>query len=134
MTGGRVEITVVQGSLLEAPAEAIVNAANSLGFMGGGVAGAIKREAGQDVEDEARRHAPIAVGTAVLTSGGKTKFRAIIHAPTMPRRPCAGATQRSQIGIRGRRRRRRQPRLDGGRMNIASGWSAAACRMPPRTL
>jgi len=36
-------ITVIHGSLLDADVEAIVNAANSLGFMGGGVAGVIKR-------------------------------------------------------------------------------------------
>lgn len=84
MSGERVRITVVQGSILEAEAEAIVNAANSRGIMGGGVAGVIKRAAGVEVEDEARKQAPIPVGKAVLTSGGKTKFKGIIHAPTMP--------------------------------------------------
>jgi O-acetyl-ADP-ribose deacetylase (regulator of RNase III) len=84
MTSGHVEITVMQGSILEAEAEAIVNAANSLGIMGGGVAGVIKRAAGQEVEDEARRLAPIPVGRAVATTGGRTTFRHIIHAPTMP--------------------------------------------------
>jgi O-acetyl-ADP-ribose deacetylase (regulator of RNase III) len=77
-------ITVVQGSLLDADVQVIVNAANSLGLMGGGVAGAIKRAAGDEVEREAVREAPIRVGQAVLTSGGKTKFQGIIHAPTMP--------------------------------------------------
>lgn len=84
MGGRALQITVVQGSILEAEAEVIVNAANSHGFMGGGVAGVIKRAAGVGVEEEARRQAPIPVGTAVLTSGGKTKFGGIIHAPTMP--------------------------------------------------
>ena len=77
-------ITVVQGSLLEAEAEVIVNAANSHGLMGGGVAGIIRREAGFQVEEEARKQAPIPVGMAVLTSAGRTKFRGIVHAPTMP--------------------------------------------------
>jgi O-acetyl-ADP-ribose deacetylase len=79
-----VKIDVVHGSILDADAQVIVNAANSLGIMGGGVAGAIKRAAGADVERETVRDAPIRVGKAVLTSGGKTKFRGIIHAPTMP--------------------------------------------------
>ncbi|HEV8540113.1 MAG TPA: macro domain-containing protein, partial [Nitrospiraceae bacterium] len=79
----QIQITVVQGSILDVEAEAIVNAANSLGIMGGGVAGVIKRAAGPEVEEEARRLAPIPVGSAVLTSGGKTKFKGIIHAPTM---------------------------------------------------
>jgi hypothetical protein len=37
----------------------------------------------QDVEDQARVQAPIAVGAAVLTSGGKAEFKDH-HAPTMP--------------------------------------------------
>ncbi|MGH7208311.1 MAG: macro domain-containing protein [Nitrospiraceae bacterium] len=61
-----------------------MNAANSHGYMGGGVAGVIKRAAGAEVEEEARKQAPIPVGKAVLTSGGKTRFKGIIHAPTMP--------------------------------------------------
>ncbi len=79
-----IDITCVQGSLLDVEAQVIVNAANSHGLMGGGVAGIIRRSAGSIVEDEARRQAPIPVGRAVLTSGGRTRFAAIIHAPTMP--------------------------------------------------
>jgi len=78
------QITVVHGSILDADAQVIVNAANSLGLMGGGVAGVIKRAAGAEVEREAVKDAPIRVGKAVLTSGGNTKYRGIIHAPTMP--------------------------------------------------
>ncbi len=84
MTSEAVQIDVVQGSILEVEAEVIVNAANSLGFMGGGVAGVIKWAAGVEVEEEARKAAPTPVGKAILTSGGKTKFKGIIHAPTMP--------------------------------------------------
>jgi O-acetyl-ADP-ribose deacetylase (regulator of RNase III) len=80
----RVRITVTHGSILDVDAQVIVNAANSLGLMGGGVAGVIKRAAGAEVEREAVKDAPIRVGKAVLTSGGKTKFKGIIHAPTMP--------------------------------------------------
>lgn len=78
------KIDVVHGSILDADTQVIVNAANSLGLMGGGVAGVIKRAAGAEVEREAVKDAPIRVGKAVLTSGGKTKFKGIIHAPTMP--------------------------------------------------
>jgi O-acetyl-ADP-ribose deacetylase (regulator of RNase III) len=76
-------IDVIQGSILEVSADAIVNAANSHGFMSGGVAGVIKRAAGLEVEKEATRAAPIPVGTALVTSGGATRFKAIVHAPTM---------------------------------------------------
>ena len=84
MAGQRLQIRVVQGSILEMDVQAIVNAANSRGIMGGGVAGVIKRAAGLEVDEEARRQAPIPVGSAVATSGGRTRYQAIIHAPTMP--------------------------------------------------
>jgi len=76
-------IEICRGSLVEAEADAIVNPANGQGRMGGGVAGAIKRAAGQEVEQEAMRQAPIPVGSAVATSGGKLKYAMILHAPTM---------------------------------------------------
>ena len=78
------KIDVLKGSILDVDVQVIVNAANSLGLMGGGVAGVIKRAAGEEVEREAVKDAPIRVGKATLTSGGNTKFRGIIHAPTMP--------------------------------------------------
>ncbi len=77
------QIVVIQGSILDVEADVIVNAANSHGLMGGGVAGVIKRAAGEAVEREAMQLAPIPVGQAILTAGGDTKFQAIIHAPTM---------------------------------------------------
>ena len=80
-----ITVKVVQGSILEVEAQVIVNAANSLGIMGGGVAGVIRGAAGAEVEEEVRRQAPVPVGKAVLTSGGRTAFRGIIHAPTMPK-------------------------------------------------
>lgn len=79
------QIIIEQASILEAGVEGIVNAANSQGWMGGGVAGAIKRAAGRQVEEEAVAQGPTPVGEAILTSGGKTRFRGIIHAPTMER-------------------------------------------------
>jgi len=79
------EIKIQQGSILDSPVEVIVNAANSGGHMGGGVAGVIKRAAGREVEEEAIKQAPIPVGKAVLTSAGRLPFKGIIHAPTMER-------------------------------------------------
>ncbi|MBI3753398.1 MAG: macro domain-containing protein [Deltaproteobacteria bacterium] len=77
------EIVVMQGSLLDADADVIVNAANSLGLMGGGVAMVIKKTTGDAVEEEAKKNAPIPVGKAILTTAGNLKFKGIIHAPTM---------------------------------------------------
>ncbi len=83
MSGETLQVRVIQGSILEVDCQVIVNAANSLGFMGGGVAGVIKRAGGIDVEKEARGRAPIPVGEAVITTAGKTGFAGVIHAPTM---------------------------------------------------
>ncbi len=76
-------VEVVQGSLLEVEADVIVNPANSYGYMGGGVAGVIRKFGGEEIEKEAVAKAPIPIGKAVLTTAGKLKFRGVIHAPTM---------------------------------------------------
>ncbi len=77
------KIMVEKKSLLELKVDAIVNPANSSGKMGGGVAGAIKKMGGEQIEKEAMAQAPIAVGEAVLTSAGKLLCKHVIHAPTM---------------------------------------------------
>ena len=73
--------------------EAYVNAANNELWMGAGVAGALKRAAGEGVEREAVAQGPIDVGEAVITSAGQMPppARAIIHAAAM------GFTDRTQI-------------------------------------
>lgn len=72
-----------QGDITEIAVEAIVNPANSLLIMGGGVAGAIKRKGGKDIETEARKHAPKPVGQSVATSAGTLTAEYVIHTPTM---------------------------------------------------
>jgi O-acetyl-ADP-ribose deacetylase (regulator of RNase III) len=75
-------IKVINGNILRQDVDAIVNAANSHGYMGGGVAGAIKNTGGEIIEEEAVKQAPIPIGKAVVTSGGSLPFK-VIHAPTM---------------------------------------------------
>ncbi len=74
---------LVKDDITECDVDAIVNPANSLMIMGGGVAGAIKRRGGAGIEREAVQMAPVKVGDAVVTSAGKLKARFVIHAPTM---------------------------------------------------
>ena len=74
-----------KGDITELETDAIVNAANSALWMGAGVAGAIKRAGGQEIEDEAVRHGPIRVGEAVITGAGRLKARFVIHAAVMGR-------------------------------------------------
>lgn len=80
-----VRVRVVEGDITEMSVGAIVNPANSLLIMGGGVAGAIKRKGGVEIEEEARKHAPVPVGEAVATTAGRLKAKYVIHAPTMER-------------------------------------------------
>lgn len=80
---GNTVVTVRQGDITRLAADAIVNAANTHLWMGGGVAGAIKRAGGEDIEREAMRKAPIEAGQAVATSGGRLPCRYVIHAATM---------------------------------------------------
>ena len=80
---GATTLEVVQGDIATCNVDAIVNAANNHLWMGAGVAGAIKRQGGQVIEDEAVRQGPIPIGTAVVTSGGRLKARYVIHAAAM---------------------------------------------------
>ncbi len=77
-------LIVDEGDITKASVDAIVNAANSLLIMGGGVAGAIKRAGGVEIEREALRYAPIPVGKAIATTAGRLPAKYVIHAPTMP--------------------------------------------------
>src|SRR3990172_7268119 len=60
------EIEVVAGDITLQETAAIVNAANNHLWMGGGVAGAIKRAGGSAIETEAISLGPVEVGEAVL--------------------------------------------------------------------
>ncbi len=75
---GRVE--VVLGDLTEQAVDAIVNAANSDLAHGGGVAGAIVRRGGAEIQSESSGKAPVAVGEVVVTGAGRLPCRYVIHA------------------------------------------------------
>jgi len=76
-------IVVKKGDITQVSCDAVVNPANSFGYMGGGVAGALKRVGGVEIEREAVGKAPITVGSAVATNAGSLSCRYVIHAPTM---------------------------------------------------
>ncbi|MCX7973414.1 MAG: macro domain-containing protein [Candidatus Aminicenantes bacterium] len=73
-------LRIVEGNIALLDVEAIVNAANKNLKLGGGVAGAIKTYGGPSIQEECDRLAPIEVGQAVITSGGKLKAKYVIHA------------------------------------------------------
>lgn len=74
------EIQLVQGDITESDTEAIVNAANKDLILGGGVAGAIRRKGGNQIQIECDLIGGTFVGGAVITTGGKLKARYVIHA------------------------------------------------------
>jgi len=80
-----VKILVEKGDITKQEVDAIVNAANSMLIMGGGVAGAILRTGGIEIQEEALKLAPVPVGKAVATKAGRLKAKYVIHAPTMER-------------------------------------------------
>jgi len=76
-------IVVKRGDITQLSCDAIVNPANSFGYMGGGVSGAIKRIGGNEIEREAVSKASIRVGSAITTTAGTLPCKYVIHAPTM---------------------------------------------------
>jgi O-acetyl-ADP-ribose deacetylase len=77
------KIILQRGDLTEIDADAIVNAANNDLKLGGGLAGVIRRKAGEAVQRECDAIGTIPVGGAAITSAGKLKARHIIHAASM---------------------------------------------------
>ncbi len=80
--GGAI-IRVVQGDLTQEPVDAIVNAANNQLAHGGGVAGAIVRAGGREIQRESaawvQQHGPVPTGSAAITGAGRLRCRYIIH-------------------------------------------------------
>ena len=78
-----VELSVVDGDITALEVDAIANAANDALWMGAGVAGAIKRAGGEEIEREAVAKGPIDVGDAVATTAGRLPARWVIHGAVM---------------------------------------------------
>lgn len=76
-------VEVVEGDIAVLGVEAIANAANNHLWMGSGVAGAIKRAGGEEIEREAVQQGPIEVGEAVATGAGRLRARWVIHGAVM---------------------------------------------------
>lgn len=77
------ELEVVEGDMTALAVDAIANAANDRPWMGAGVAGAIKRAGGEEIEHEAVAKGPISLGEAVATGGGSLRARHVIHGAVM---------------------------------------------------
>jgi O-acetyl-ADP-ribose deacetylase (regulator of RNase III) len=76
-------ILLSEGDITAMKVDAIVNAANTELVLGSGVAGAIHRRGGAEIQKECDAHGPVALGGAALTSGGALPARFVIHAAAM---------------------------------------------------
>lgn len=83
LPGGR-SLQIVQGDLTEERVDAIVNAANRHLAHGGGVAGAIVRRGGRQIQAESdawvAQHGPVPHETPAFTFAGSLPCRYVIHA------------------------------------------------------
>jgi O-acetyl-ADP-ribose deacetylase (regulator of RNase III) len=77
------ELEVLEGDITALEVDAIANAANNHLWMGAGVAGAIKRAGGEEIEREAVAKGPIEIGGAVATGAGRLSARWVIHGAVM---------------------------------------------------
>ena len=77
------ELEVRAADVTRLEVDAIANAANTHLRHGGGVAGAISRAGGPEVQRESDAKAPIGLGEAVETTAGDMPATWVIHAATM---------------------------------------------------
>jgi O-acetyl-ADP-ribose deacetylase len=78
-----VQLEVVDGDITRLDVDALANAANDRLWMGAGVAGAIKRAGGEEIEREAVAKGPIPIGDAVATTAGRLSARWVVHGAVM---------------------------------------------------
>ena len=76
-------LSVREGDIATVAVDAVANAANDGLWMGAGVAGALKRAGGDEIEHEAMAQAPVELGTAVATSAGRLPARYVLHGAVM---------------------------------------------------
>jgi O-acetyl-ADP-ribose deacetylase (regulator of RNase III) len=76
-------VEVLDTDITRLDVDAIANAANTRLAHGGGVAGAISRAGGAEVQRESDEKAPIELGEAIETTAGDMPARWVIHAATM---------------------------------------------------
>ncbi len=77
------QIEVLEEDITTLDVDAIANAANTQLAHGGGVAAAISRAGGPEVQRESDEKAPVGLGEAVETTAGEMPSKWVIHAATM---------------------------------------------------
>jgi len=78
------EFDVVQGDIAAQSADALVNAAGTSLRMGSGVAGALRRAAGEEINEAAISKGPVELGGVAVTDAYDLDAKYVIHAAAMP--------------------------------------------------
>ncbi|MBU0635926.1 macro domain-containing protein [Candidatus Micrarchaeota archaeon] len=73
------DVIIIEGDIATFSVDAIFNAASTSLEMDGGVALAIRKAAGKEVEEEVLESAPSELGQAIATSAGKLDAKFVIH-------------------------------------------------------
>jgi O-acetyl-ADP-ribose deacetylase (regulator of RNase III) len=89
------EFTVVQGDIARQEADALVNAAGTSLQMGSGVAGALRRGAGSEINREAVSKGPVELGEVAVTDAYDLDADIVVHAAAMPHYGDGRATEDS---------------------------------------
>ncbi|MEF8782248.1 MAG: macro domain-containing protein [Haloarculaceae archaeon] len=78
------DFDVVQGDIAAQSADVLVNAAGTSLQMGSGVAGALRRGAGPEINEEAVSKGPVDLGGVAVTDAYDLDAEWVIHAAAMP--------------------------------------------------
>jgi O-acetyl-ADP-ribose deacetylase (regulator of RNase III) len=78
------EFRVIQGDIAAESADALVNAAGTSLRMGSGVAGALRRGGGRQLNDAAVSKGPVELGAVAVTDAYELDADYVIHAAAMP--------------------------------------------------
>jgi len=89
------EFNVVQGDIAQQEADGLVNAAGTSLKMGSGVAGALRRAAGEEIDEEAVSKGPVDLGEVAVTDAYELDAEVVVHAAAMPHYGDGRATEDS---------------------------------------
>lgn len=89
------DFDVVRGDIASQSADALVNAAGTSLVMGSGVAGALKRGAGRELDAAARERGPVDLGAVAVTDAFDLDASVVVHAAAMPHYGDGQATEGS---------------------------------------
>ncbi|QLG61602.1 macro domain-containing protein [Halorarum salinum] len=78
------DFEVIRGDIADQSADALVNAAGTSLRMGSGVAGALRRRGGEELNEAAMERGPVDLGDVAVTDAYGLDAAYVIHAAAMP--------------------------------------------------